>query len=133
MTSTRGQGVEEHVPEGYVDMWRALGAAGVQVAAIRDTPRFESSRVECLERHGLEGEACDDPREHHLADVDPTSALEEELSNVAFIDLNDYFCDDVCYAVIGNVVVYYDAHHMTATYARTLAPMLDEELRAVLG
>ena len=132
MTSTRGQGPEEHVPDGYVDMWLSLGAAGVEVAAIRDTPRFESSRVECLAQHGLRSDACNEPRELHLADVDPTAALESRLSNVTFIDLNDYFCDHQCYAVIGNVVVYFDGHHITASYARTLTPMLDAALRGIV-
>ena len=30
--------------------------------------------------------------------------------------------------MIGNVFVYRDQHHMTATFARTLAPVLEERI-----
>ncbi|MGC0250378.1 acyltransferase family protein [Pseudactinotalea sp. Z1748] len=132
MTATRGQGREEHVPEGYVQMWRALEDHDIHIAALRDTPRFDSNRIDCLAQHGIETAACDEPRELHLADENPTSEVVANLSNVSVIDLNQYFCDSTCDAVIGNVVVYYDAHHITATYARSVAPMFEVELVGVL-
>ncbi|PZU45091.1 MAG: hypothetical protein DI571_06675, partial [Arsenicicoccus sp.] len=52
--------------------------------------------------------------------------------NVSFVDLVDELCTDTtCPAVAGNVVVYSDHSHVTATYMRTLAPALDAELRRV--
>lgn len=40
-----------------------------------------------------------------------------------------YFCDDKrCLPAIGNVMVYRDPSHITATYAKTLAPMLLNEM-----
>jgi hypothetical protein len=40
-----------------------------------------------------------------------------------------YFCDGKrCLPVIGNVMVYRDPSHITATYAKTLAPMLLQEM-----
>ena len=40
---------------------------------------------------------------------------------------------DRCPAVIGGVLIYRDGNHLTATYARSLAPMVGSELDAVLG
>ena len=35
------------------------------------------------------------------------------------------FCDaEVCHGVVGGVIAYFDHGHMTATFARTLAPRL---------
>jgi hypothetical protein len=49
--------------------------------------------------------------------------------NVHFLDLTDYLCDPhYCPAVVGNVLVYYDSHHITATYSRTLAPFLADAI-----
>jgi hypothetical protein len=51
---------------------------------------------------------------------------------VKLLDLNRYFCvDGRCPAVIGQVIVYRGQQHVTSTYMRTLAPYLEQELRAV--
>jgi hypothetical protein len=45
-----------------------------------------------------------------------------------------YFCTStVCPAVIGSVVAYFDASHMTATYSRTLAPFVDTQVSTALA
>jgi peptidoglycan/LPS O-acetylase OafA/YrhL len=64
-----------------------------------------------------------------LADV----AAEGQHDNVAVIDPTRYFCQDgTCPAVIGGVVVYFDASHITATYAKTLTPFLEKDLEKAL-
>ncbi len=68
---------------------------------------------------------CDATRAAALASVDPTESLPETPDNVVFADLSDYFCDDlVCPVVIGNVIAYSDASHISSTYSRTLAEAL---------
>jgi hypothetical protein len=52
---------------------------------------------------------------------------------VHYIDLTRYFCDDErCPPVAGNVLIYSDLHHITATYARTLSGPLEEAVFAAL-
>ena len=50
------------------------------------------------------------------------------------LDFDDAFCDDsgACPPIIGNVIVYRDAHHLTATYAESLGPALRRRLAATL-
>jgi hypothetical protein len=51
---------------------------------------------------------------------------------VRVIDAADRFClGRLCPAVIGNVLVYRQTGHITATYAATLAPWLERRLPAV--
>jgi hypothetical protein len=38
-----------------------------------------------------------------------------------------------CPVVINNMIVYRDQHHLTATFSKTLAPVLDQKLRVILG
>jgi hypothetical protein len=67
--------------------------------------------------------------------VDPAADAAVSLSRrgVSVIDLNDFLCTlDTCQVVIGGVIAYYDHSHMTATFNRTLAPYLDEELQEAL-
>lgn len=60
-------------------------------------------------------------------DRDPLVAAAESFLSprVRVADLTSYFCKaGECPAVIGRVVAFFDASHVTATYARTLAPYL---------
>jgi hypothetical protein len=53
---------------------------------------------------------------------------------VRYIDLTRYFCDrELCPPVAGNVLIYSDLNHITATYARTLSGPLEEAVFATLG
>jgi len=62
----------------------------------------------------------------------PFAAAAKGLRGVSVIDLTRYFCTaTTCPAVIGGVTVYFDGSHMTATYAKTLAPYLGKALDRV--
>lgn len=128
-TSTRGVGAEEHIPAAYLTLWRQLEELDIPVLALRDTPRGSFNRAECLEVNGVDTTECDVPRAEVLAPADPSTQLVDAPGNVTFMDLSDYFCDEqACPAVIGNVVVYNDRHHLTEAYAGTLAPVVEPQL-----
>jgi hypothetical protein len=65
--------------------------------------------------------------------MDPlTDAASASGSGVDVIKMNQYLCTQTtCPPVIGSVVVYFDASHLTATYARTLTGYLDEKIAAL--
>lgn len=138
-TSTRPAPDEigDYTPEEYKQTWRRLRSEGYRVIAIRDTPwlrrgGLENSAPECLETGGDEY-SCGVARDVALADEDPAVAAiagDPSLGDVHLIDLSRAFCvDSHCPAVIGNVLVFHDGHHMTRTFALTLV----EPLGRVLG
>jgi peptidoglycan/LPS O-acetylase OafA/YrhL len=132
-TSTRGSGAEEHVPEGFLQRWSQLQTLGIKVVAIRDTPWMGFWVPECLEMRGHNSMQCAQSREKVFAPTDPVKRLTDRPPNVHFIDLSQYFCDEQhCPPAIGNVIVYCDDSHITATYSRSLAPMLERQLLAAL-
>jgi len=132
--ATRGSGADETVPDAYVEPWRVLGKAGIQVIAIRDTPWMMFDVAECVAVFGPGAEACARPRKSMLADTDPIDAVTNLPPNVRYIDLTRYFCDrELCPPVAGNVLIYSDLNHITATYARTLSGPLEEAVFAALG
>ena len=50
------------------------------------------------------------------------------------LDRGDAICRaDYCRAVEGNVLAYHDAHHLSATYMRTLTPELGRQIGAATG
>jgi hypothetical protein len=57
------------------------------------------------------------------------AARETDVENVTLVDLTDYFCDERrCYAVVGNVAVYFDSDHLNLEFSRSLKPMLVDAL-----
>ena len=85
----------------------------------------------CVEKHGPE--ECSVPRSEALSEVPPWENTDGIPDNVYFADLSDYFCsDEECYAVIGNVLVYRDKHHISTLYSMTLAEPLKQEILKVL-
>ena len=119
---------DETVPAGYREAWARITARGIPVLAIRDNPRSATSPNECVVRRGAG--ACARPLAAAYPVVNPLEAATRGMPLVDHVDLQPYVCDErVCPPVIGNMSVYLDSNHLTATYARSMAPMLDEVLR----
>jgi hypothetical protein len=50
-------------------------------------------------------------------------------ANATLVDLSDAICPgDPCQPVIGDMIVYRDDHHLTATFAASLARLLEAAL-----
>ncbi|MDI9918605.1 acyltransferase family protein [Rhodococcus sp. IEGM 1379] len=134
-TATRPSpdGPGDVTPEDYVNVWRELGQHGTQVLAIRDTPWLHYDgvpyrAVDCLAT-ATSPDHCALPRPDMLSDVNPASAAIADLSNVRLLDVSDGVCGpELCRVVEGNVLVYHDSHHLTASYVRTLVPELERQL-----
>ena len=69
----------------------------------------------------LESKALDYPKVN--------TRVAEEVEGVRLIDPTPIACPEKeCPAVIGDVLVYRNGAHLTATYVRTLTPWLDKQL-----
>lgn len=127
-------GLTEYTPDGYLAQWRKLEEAGIPVVAVRDNPRYDFSPSACVEANGPDAEECSTPRAELLASPPPYAELPDVPGNVRFVDLSDYLCDPQrCSPVIGNVLVYVDDNHVSATYMRTMAPIIEQEVDTALG
>ncbi|WP_243418086.1 acyltransferase family protein [Actinomycetospora cinnamomea] len=125
-SSTRNvrAGLTEETPPGFVEAWQRLDAAGIPVVALRDNPRFDWWPAECVETHGRGAPECELPRDQLYAPEPPYAAMDVP-PNVGFLDLTDHLCTEtVCPPEIGNVMVYLDDNHLSASYARSLAPVV---------
>jgi peptidoglycan/LPS O-acetylase OafA/YrhL len=129
-TSTVGGDSGDSTPEGYLTQWRRLEQLGITVLGIRDTPWQDHDVPECVERHGRDAQRCGGSRAEHHLDQPATVENRPDLpGNVHLLDLTNYVCGpEFCPTVIGNVLVYHDAHHLSATYSRTLAPYLADRI-----
>lgn len=122
---------QKTIPHGYINQWKELEGI-TTIFAVRDTPRMKKNIPSCLEekKHPIR---CAIPRDKGVSKEVPWENTEGIPSNVIFADLTDYFCDQTtCFSVIGNITVYRDNNHITATYAKTLALPLKEHLEQAL-
>jgi hypothetical protein len=98
-----------------------VGSAAVVLA---DTPLMRQNPVSCVEDEPGDLSACGTPRA--LAIEDGLDEAERETaagSGVAFDSLNDLVCPySPCPAVIGDILVWRNADHVTATFAKQLVP-----------
>lgn len=98
---------------------------GVPVVGISPTPRLRKLPADCLPDRVTE---CDVPRETAVQ-ANAFEVAQQRLQDVYVIDMMDTLCSEsTCSAVVGNVVVFRDLHHLTATYSRALAPHLEERI-----
>ncbi|TDQ45510.1 acyltransferase family protein [Actinorugispora endophytica] len=124
----------ERMAEGMVRLWTRLEESGIRVVALRDTPKTRARVVECIDLHARALDPCAQDRDNALEAADPQVLAASRPGNDALvIDLSDRFCaEDVCPAVVGNVIVYRDSHHLTATYSRLLGDDLGSRIDAAL-
>ncbi|SHJ98076.1 Peptidoglycan/LPS O-acetylase OafA/YrhL, contains acyltransferase and SGNH-hydrolase domains [Pseudonocardia thermophila] len=133
-TRTVRVGLTEHTPAGFVEQWRRLADLGIPVLALRDNPRFDESMPDCVARNSEDPSVCGADRADLYAPEPPWVRAEGVPPTVSFLDIADAVCTpDRCPAVIGNVLVYLDDNHLTATYATTMAPLIADRVRAAIG
>ena len=117
------------------EAWESQIARGTEVVAIRDMPQARDDVLTCVERAGGgAADACRTPPSRAFEGYDALSAAVAATPGSALVDLRDLLCDPRgCTPVLGNVVVYHDDQHVTATFARTLATTLGERIDAALA
>lgn len=126
--------VESAIVDGLVAAWGPVASSGTPVIALRDNPRSTPDALSCVENEGLgSGDSCAIPRDVALGAFDGSAEAVELVPGSSLIDLTDMFCSATeCPGIIGHVNVYRDVSHLTATYARTLAPYLGSQIRGIL-
>lgn len=105
-------------------------AAVTQVVVMTDTPRFLRSPSICLSASIADTSRCSRARDVAL----DARWIESETdaargAGAVVLDLNSFLCDrETCGTVIGDVLLYRDEHHLSATMSTELAPALHRSL-----
>ncbi|RDI25586.1 peptidoglycan/LPS O-acetylase OafA/YrhL [Lentzea flaviverrucosa] len=118
----------EDMLRGYREMLAALTSAGIPIAVIKDLPRPDEQITRCLERNRRNAADCGTSRAEAFTGAgDPLVEAAAGFPRAEIVDLTPWYCrEDVCPAVVGNVVVYRN-NHVTNLYSRTLAtPLLSQ-------
>ena len=139
VTRTSPEGAET-LPEGSDAAMQELLDRGIDVLAMRDTPRWEENQYQCAEAVIEDGgtpreadAACGADVEDKLAPENPAAplaALDGPDATVTLLDLTPQVCPDGrCAPVLGDIYVYMDDNHLTRLFVEEiLAPVVTEEL-----
>lgn len=120
------------VVDDYLATWDKLTAAGCKVLVIAETPLLDNHATECLASPGTNVIKCSTPRGRAIGDEKLLALAMSKNKNpqVFFWNLNDRICtQQECPPVQGQVLVFRDKQHLTATFVRLLAPEFAEILR----
>ena len=120
--------------DGMRRTWQRLVDAGAVVVPVADTPLPGFDMAECVSANEGDLDRCAVPRSEAVGDGAGTLAeAAEGQPGVDAVDLNDLICPGPrCDPVIGQVLVYRDQEHITATYARTLAKAMEARLAPIV-
>jgi peptidoglycan/LPS O-acetylase OafA/YrhL len=105
----------------------AVGDSGKQVIVVGDVPGTKPVPApECVYLHRSEYDPCALPRSTAgLEDANVEGRAASATSGIRTFSLLPYLCDaTTCHSVIGGVVVYFDDHHLSASYSRSIGPYL---------
>ena len=115
-------------------MVRLLRALPGRVAIIADTPLSAVDVPACLSRPDRTAADCATARYYALTAHLARDGRAAAALGTTLIDPTQWLCGpDVCPAVIDWTIVYRDDHHLTATMARRLAPLLEPGLLEALS
>ena len=136
-TSTRPWNIKpgDVMPGTYIGIWQRFADNKIPVLAMRDTPWLvEDGKpfipADCL-ADGGDAVSCGRKRSEVLVDRNPTLDFVKRFPGLKPLDLSDAVCrPDYCRAIEGNVLIYRDSHHISATYMRTMTDELGRQLGA---
>jgi peptidoglycan/LPS O-acetylase OafA/YrhL len=111
-------------------MARLLRQIPGRVAILADTPAMATDVPVCLSAHLGDISQCATSRlaafgRQHLV----RERVAAKAANATLVDLSDAICPgDTCQPVVRGMIVYRDDHHLTATFAASLAALLESRL-----
>jgi peptidoglycan/LPS O-acetylase OafA/YrhL len=125
------------------DAWRqgltrtldTMAPLAARVLVLGDTPTPASDVPSCVSAHLAHVSACAAARSDAVRD--DRLQIEREVAaahGAAFVSTSDWLCSSTaCPVVVGDVFVYRDNNHITATAAEWLAPFVDAAVVPLVG
>ena len=124
-----GRAARDALTAGYPATLRRLRRAADRVALLREPPRPPKDIVECVAASLDRLRRCAFTRRQGLDRPSVDRRAARRVRGVRLIDATSRFCPHrLCPAVIGDVLVYRDGSHLTATYVKTMTAWLDRRL-----
>jgi peptidoglycan/LPS O-acetylase OafA/YrhL len=124
-----GDAAAEAMEAGYLRTLKRIQAAGPRTVVIRDNPTSTEDVPSCVSEDIEHLGRCAFPRKIEWDREYDVRAAERSPGTHLVSFIADICPGEICRAVIGNALTYRDKDHLTATFARTLEPMLESDFR----
>jgi peptidoglycan/LPS O-acetylase OafA/YrhL len=115
---------------GLEDTLNQIDVPAASKLIIGDIPHLSvPSPPDCLAQHADDVQACSTPRE--VATAPEHVDVERQVADVTgarYLDVTPWLCSAVCTSLVGEMDVYLNQDHITATYARYLTGALEESI-----
>jgi hypothetical protein len=106
-----------------------LRTTGARVIVIDDIPHPDDDVPACVADALEDLTQCSFAKKDARAYRAVNALAADRFDDVDLVDPNPVLCrGGTCPAVIGDVIVYRDGNHLTATFVKTLTPWLEEQL-----
>jgi peptidoglycan/LPS O-acetylase OafA/YrhL len=101
--------------------------SGARVVLMGDDPYPQQSTPDCLSQNLSDTATCSIPR--HYPYYNPGGIPQEKAvtasTGAGYVDTDPWFCiSTTCTVIVGNMLVYRDDNHISATYASWLTPLV---------
>ncbi|MCO1339046.1 hypothetical protein BJH93_09110 [Kocuria polaris] len=122
--------------DGFTEPWRRWMDAGKDVVVIGEIPRLEKEEIDaptCVAENPEEPSLCARSAKEALGRGQNLRELAATIDAERFhyLETKGFFCrEDQCFALIGGIVTYYDASHVSVSYAENLVPEIKERLES---
>jgi peptidoglycan/LPS O-acetylase OafA/YrhL len=117
--------------DGFHDVWGDWLGLGLEVYVLEEVPRTAGDYIPtCLAEHE-DPLDCSVPVVRAMPEGRALSGAARTMGDrrVHLISLRDQFCDDqICYPVVGSLIVYRDYSHISREYAESLVPFIDPQV-----
>ena len=115
---------------------RIESSTGARVVLMGDDPYPQQSVPQCLSVHLSNTPACSIPK--HYPYYNPGGIAQEQAvassTGAGYVDTDPWFCiSTTCTVIVGNLLVYRDDNHITASYASWLTPAIGAQLEIATG
>jgi hypothetical protein len=106
---------------------------GARVVLMGDDPYPQQNTPDCLSNNLADTPVCSIPRRYPF--YNPGGIAQEKnlaaSAGAGYVDTDPWFCiSTTCTVIVGNILVYRDDNHITATYADWLTPVIGATLAA---
>jgi hypothetical protein len=99
--------------------------SGAKTVVLGDMPYLSQSAPECLAAHADDVTACARKANQAInwthAESDQKTA---KAAGATYVDTTSWFCSDVCSPIVGDMIVYQNQYHISASYSRYLSGVL---------
>lgn len=125
------------VPDAYANLWYNLAQNEIPFLGLRDNPWFFDQFGNpmdpnfCIVAGGTEAD-CSMPTREVYPEPDPAAGYLDGTDHLYSVDTSIWYCNETtCPPQIGNVYIYRDQNHISNAYARSLTPLLWEEMAPI--